>query len=137
MFRISLKELNAFVIKSTKRSSDYFQMDDTISIVKTTQGANKNDGININIHVNEFLGYNFLKLYVIGNRLYLHPLNYNDVHYVSNECFALSQNPHSRCLNTKIGSVFGVEKLMDFVGEHHIKRDKDSTNQCNLFYIEK
>ncbi len=135
MFQISLNELSAFLIKPAKSKRMNFQMDDSVSIVKTTQS--KKDGININFHISEFVEYHFLKIYVIGNRLYFYPLNDTDFGYDKVECFTLSQNPTCRCMNTKVGSLFGVEKLSKFEGKYKIKRDKETNSQNILFYIEK
>ena len=139
MFQISLRELDAFIVKPSRRKKDnaYHGANDTVSIVSTTQGKHRGDGININIHVDDFLGYGFLKIYVIGNRIYMYPLNFNDPNYDGDECFTLSQNPTMRTFNTKVGNPFGVEKLTDFLGEYKIKREMDSSNQYKLFYIEK
>lgn len=132
MFKITVDELEEFIIRPLKCKKNEYEMDDTISIVMTTQGKNINKGININIHVSDFLDYNYVGLYALGNRLYFVPSNDN----LENKCFRLSQNPTSKCLNTKIGNEFGVKKLVQFIGNHKIYRATDNKKQKQLFYIE-
>ena len=116
MLELTLYDLKPHQLKAdhTKRNSknSLWELNGMISITKTVQGKEANIGININIHEGSLIGYPFVNLYAIGNRLYLVP-TFSEI-----ESYSLSINPTSKCLYAKVGSSDNCNILLKFLGKH-------------------
>ena len=112
MFKITYKDLTLHRLKlNTKISRTPPKFDNTISIVGTTQGANKNNGININFHVLLFLEYPFVNIFPIGNRIYFEPTT----DYING--YKITINSNSAPV-TKVSSIENYDIIAKFEGQH-------------------
>ena len=116
MLELTFEDLIPHKIKAHRTKNVFevkgLEMNGTISITETIQGGGLNTGINFNIHDGTLIGYPFVSIFVLGNRLFLVP-TFSDI-----DNYRLSSNPTSKCLNTKVGSNDGCNKLKKFLGEH-------------------
>lgn len=129
MFELTYKDLLLHRLKfHSKVDRNVFKPDDTIKIVKTTQGKNLNQGYNINFYVLLFIEYPFVNIYQIGNRIYFEPT----ADYVNG--YKITINDNSAPV-TKVSSKENCERLDGFEG--HYKANYIYLDGKAMFFIEK
>ena len=115
---IKISDLKKYQIKANRKAkSSTRNKANTVSIYKTTQGKNKNDGINIDFRNSEFLNYANINIFLVyGKLLFELSSNYSD------DSFRLSINRSTSDVSTvKISKQSDVDALKPLIGEWNLE----------------
>ncbi len=129
MLELTYKDLCLHQLKlQSKPCRKPFKPDNTISIVDTIQGANSNQGYNINFYVALFIEYPFVNIFQIGNRIYFEPTS----DYLNG--YKITVNNNSAPV-TKVSAKESCNCLVGFEGSW--KANYISIDGKAMFFIEK
>lgn len=118
---LNINDLKPYQVKANRKNKNPHGKQNPLSIYKTIQGKQKNEGINIDFRDEEFLNYANLNIYIVLGKLFFELTNkYNE------DSYRISINRiNSRVSQVKIGSKEAIRQIAPYEGEWELIRQND------------